>query len=94
MVPNMLHTNTQGPALSLPCSQSLRAIVKSLDRVADDDIHRVSIPNGVPLLYRLDAAGRPLRLEEDGLISGVWLGDDEARRRVANAGQILDRQVA
>ena len=73
---------------------SLRAIVKSLDRVADDDIQQVKIPNGVPLLYRLDAAGRPLRLEEDGLISGVWLGDDEARRRVANAGQILDRQVA
>ena len=48
----------------------------SLDRVADDDIQQVKIPNGVPLLYRLDAAGRELR---------ALIADDMQNNRGAEA---------
>jgi len=33
---------------------SLRALVKYLDRISDDDIPGLEIPTGVPLLYRLN----------------------------------------
>jgi len=38
---------------------SLRALVKYLDGISDDDIPGVEIPTGVPLLYRLDGELRP-----------------------------------
>jgi 2,3-bisphosphoglycerate-dependent phosphoglycerate mutase len=39
---------------------SLRALVKHLDQVSDDDIVGVNIPTGIPLLYDLDASFKPL----------------------------------
>ena len=39
---------------------SLRAMVKMLDGVSDDEIIELNIPTGVPLLYELDAHLRPL----------------------------------
>ncbi len=39
---------------------SLRALVKHLDKVSDEDIIGLNIPTGVPLVYELDAALRPL----------------------------------
>jgi 2,3-bisphosphoglycerate-dependent phosphoglycerate mutase len=39
---------------------SLRALVKHLDGVSDTDIVGLNIPTGVPLVYELDAALRPL----------------------------------
>jgi 2,3-bisphosphoglycerate-dependent phosphoglycerate mutase len=39
---------------------SLRALVKHLDGVSDDDIVGVNIPTGIPLLYTLDADFQPL----------------------------------
>ena len=39
---------------------SLRALVKHLDRISDDDIPALNIPTGIPLVYRLDDALRPL----------------------------------
>ena len=39
---------------------SLRALVKHLDRISDEDVTRLNIPTGVPLLYRLDADLRPV----------------------------------
>lgn len=55
---------------------SLRALVKHLDRVSDADIVGLNIPTGVPLLYELDAQLRPLGRR--------YLGDaDEVARRVA-----------
>jgi len=33
---------------------SLRALVKHLDRVSDDDIAELNIPTGIPLVYELD----------------------------------------
>lgn len=38
---------------------SLRAIVKHLDGISDDDIAGLNIPTGMPLVYRLDANLRP-----------------------------------
>jgi 2,3-bisphosphoglycerate-dependent phosphoglycerate mutase len=40
---------------------SLRALVKYLDGISDDDIVGLNIPNGVPLVYQLDAQLKPLR---------------------------------
>jgi 2,3-bisphosphoglycerate-dependent phosphoglycerate mutase len=40
---------------------SLRALVKYLDNIADQDIVGLTIPNGEPLVYVLDADLRPIR---------------------------------
>jgi 2,3-bisphosphoglycerate-dependent phosphoglycerate mutase len=39
---------------------SLRALVKHLDGISDDDIAELNIPTGIPLVYRLDANLKPL----------------------------------
>lgn len=39
---------------------SLRALVKHLDGIADDEIAKLNIPTGIPLVYRLDANLQPL----------------------------------
>ena len=56
---------------------SIRALVKYLDQVGDDDIVGVNIPNGIPLVYELDADLRPLR--------HYYLGDPEAAAKAAAA---------
>ncbi|MCD6640540.1 MAG: phosphoglyceromutase [Nocardioides sp.] len=38
---------------------SLRALVKHLDQISDDDIAGLNIPTGMPLVYRLDEELRP-----------------------------------
>lgn len=40
---------------------SIRAMVKYLDRVSETDIVELNIPTGVPLVYELDAQLRPIR---------------------------------
>jgi 2,3-bisphosphoglycerate-dependent phosphoglycerate mutase len=49
---------------------SIRALVKYLDGVADADIVGVNIPNGIPLVYELDADLKPIR--------SYYLGDAAA----------------
>ena len=49
---------------------SLRAMVKMLDNVSDEEITGFNIPTGVPLEYELDDELRPLRRE--------FLGDPDA----------------
>jgi len=56
---------------------SLRALVKHLDGVSDEDIVGLNIPTGVPLVYELDEALRPLRR--------YYLGDQEAIAAAAAA---------
>ena len=56
---------------------SLRALVKHLDGISDADIVGLNIPNGVPLVYELDADLKP--------ISRRYLGDAEAVARAAAA---------
>jgi 2,3-bisphosphoglycerate-dependent phosphoglycerate mutase len=38
---------------------SLRALVKHLDEISDDDIAGLNIPTGMPLVYHLDESMRP-----------------------------------
>ena len=40
---------------------SIRALVKYLDGISDADIVGVNIPNGIPLVYELDAGLKPIR---------------------------------
>jgi len=40
---------------------SLRALIKHLDNVSDDDIVNLNIPTGQPLVYELDDDLRPIR---------------------------------
>ena len=63
---------------------SLRAIVKHLDGISDDDIAGLNIPTGMPLVYELDDQLRPT---EKG---GRYLDPDaaaEAAAAVANQGR-------
>lgn len=39
---------------------SLRALVKYLDRIPDEDIPGLEIPTGIPLIYTLDVSLRPV----------------------------------
>ena len=61
---------------------SLRAMVKMLDRVSDAEITELNIPTGVPLLYELDAQLAPT--------SSRYLGDAAA---IAAAAEAVKRQA-
>lgn len=62
---------------------SLRALVKYLDGVSDQEIVGLNIPTGVPLVYELDDEFKPIR--------HYYLGDAEAiakaQQAVANQGK-------
>ncbi len=62
---------------------SLRALVKHLDGIADDEIVNLNIPTGVPLVYELGDDMKPIR--------NYYLGDADAIRAaqdaVANQGK-------
>ncbi len=56
---------------------SLRALVKHLDGISEDDIVGLNIPTGVPLVYDLDESLQPL--------GHRYLGDPEAIKKAAEA---------
>ena len=56
---------------------SLRALVKHLDGISNEDIVNLNIPTGIPLVYELDGALKP--------ISSRYLGDEDAARAAAEA---------
>lgn len=62
---------------------SLRALVKYLDNISDQDILELNIPTGIPLVYELDDDLKPIR--------NYYLGDqaeiEKARQAVANQGK-------
>jgi len=77
-------TRTIGPAiragrrvLITAHGNSLRALVKHLDRISDADIAELNIPTGIPLIYELDDRLSPIR--------HFYLGDPEAAKRAAEA---------
>jgi 2,3-bisphosphoglycerate-dependent phosphoglycerate mutase len=51
---------------------SLRALVKHLDGISDEDIAELNIPTGIPLVYRLDANFNPI------VAGGEYLDPDAA----------------
>ncbi len=56
---------------------SIRALVKYLDNISDDDIVGLNIPNGIPLVYELDENLKPIR--------HYYLGDADAAAKAAAA---------
>ncbi|MBN9325151.1 MAG: 2,3-bisphosphoglycerate-dependent phosphoglycerate mutase, partial [Delftia acidovorans] len=56
---------------------SIRALIKYLDGISDDAIVGVNVPNGIPLVYELDANLKPIR--------HYYLGDAEAAAKAAAA---------
>lgn len=56
---------------------SLRALIKHLDGMSDDEIVGLNLPTGVPLVYRLDDDLNP--------ISREYLGDPDEIRRAAES---------
>jgi 2,3-bisphosphoglycerate-dependent phosphoglycerate mutase len=56
---------------------SLRALVKHLDGISDEEIVGVNIPTGIPLVYELEDDLTP--------IGSRYLGDPEAAKRAAEA---------
>ncbi len=56
---------------------SLRALVKHLDGVSEEEIVGLNIPTGIPLVYELDDDLKPLR--------HYYLGDPETARKAAEA---------
>ena len=56
---------------------SIRALVKYLDGIGDAEIVGLNIPNGIPLVYELDAELKPIR--------NYYLGDAEAAAKAAAA---------
>jgi 2,3-bisphosphoglycerate-dependent phosphoglycerate mutase len=56
---------------------SLRALVKYLDAMTDEEIPALNIPTGIPLVYELDESLQPIR--------HFYLGDPDAARRAAEA---------
>jgi 2,3-bisphosphoglycerate-dependent phosphoglycerate mutase len=56
---------------------SIRALVKYLDNISDDDIVGLNIPNGIPLVYELDDDLKPIR--------HYYLGDAQAAALAAAA---------
>jgi 2,3-bisphosphoglycerate-dependent phosphoglycerate mutase len=56
---------------------SLRAMVKYLDHIPDDEITGLNIPTGIPLVYELDDNLQPIK--------SYYLGDPEAAKKAAAA---------
>jgi len=57
---------------------SLRALVKHLDNVSNEEIVELNIPTGIPLVYELDDRLAPIKPR-------YYLGDAEAAERAAKA---------
>ena len=62
---------------------SLRALVKYLDDLSEEEVLKLNIPTGMPLVYELDADLKPIK--------NYYLGDEEAVKAamdaVANQGK-------
>jgi 2,3-bisphosphoglycerate-dependent phosphoglycerate mutase len=65
------------PLLIAAHGNSLRAMVKYLDNVSDDEITELNIPTGIPLVYELDADLKP--------VTHYYLADEETVRKAAEA---------
>jgi 2,3-bisphosphoglycerate-dependent phosphoglycerate mutase len=66
-----------GNVLIAAHGNSLRALVKFLDGLSDQEVVDLNIPTAIPLVYELDSGLMPIR--------HYYLGDPEAARRAAEA---------
>jgi len=65
---------------------SLRALVKHLDEISDAEITELNIPTGIPLVYELDGALRPVGDRDGSGLRGRYVGDPAAAAAAAAAG--------
>jgi 2,3-bisphosphoglycerate-dependent phosphoglycerate mutase len=65
---------------------SMRALVKYLDNISENDIVGLNIPNGIPLVYELDGDLKPLR--------SYYLGDSETVAKAAAAVAAQGKTIA
>ena len=56
---------------------SLRAMIKYLDKISDDEITELNVPTGVPRVYKFD--------DDMNVIDRRYLGDEEAIKAAAAA---------
>ncbi len=56
---------------------SLRALIKHLDKIAETEIVKLNIPTGIPLVYELEDDLRPIR--------HYYLGDEEKIRKATES---------
>jgi 2,3-bisphosphoglycerate-dependent phosphoglycerate mutase len=75
IIPDLLAGQT---VLVVAHGNSLRALVKHLDGIPDEDISGLDIPTGIPLAYELDDAFRPV-------VPGGRYLDPEAAAKAAEA---------
>ncbi|GGP49152.1 2,3-bisphosphoglycerate-dependent phosphoglycerate mutase [Streptomyces sindenensis] len=73
IVPDLLTGRT---VLVAAHGNSLRALVKHLDGISDEDIAGLNIPTGIPLSYELDADFKPLKP------GGTYLDPDAAKAAI------------
>jgi 2,3-bisphosphoglycerate-dependent phosphoglycerate mutase len=78
IVPDLLAEGARGGAvLVVAHGNSLRALRKHIDGIADDAISGLEIPTGIPFVYQL--------ADDLSVESGHYLGDPEAARAAAEA---------
>jgi 2,3-bisphosphoglycerate-dependent phosphoglycerate mutase len=71
------HLRAGKTVLVVAHGNSLRALVKHLDGISDEDIAALNIPTGIPLVYRLDEDLKPL------VRGGEYLDPDAAAEAIA-----------
>jgi 2,3-bisphosphoglycerate-dependent phosphoglycerate mutase len=76
VVPDLL--SRSGTVLIVAHGNSLRALVKHLDQISDAAIAELNIPTGIPLVYELDDAFRPV-------VPGGRYLDPQAAKEAAEA---------
>jgi len=74
------HLMVQEQVLIVAHGNSLRALVKHLDKVPDADVPDIYIPTGIPLVYTFDQDMR--------VTSRAYLGDAETARVAIEAGRL------
>ncbi|MBD3379338.1 MAG: 2,3-diphosphoglycerate-dependent phosphoglycerate mutase [Candidatus Omnitrophica bacterium] len=72
-------------ALIAAHGNSLRALVKYLDNISDDEIAELNIPTGIPLVYELDEKLSPLK--------HYYLGDEEKIKKAAEKVARQDKLI-
>ena len=78
VVPDLGRAGQDGTVLIVAHGNSLRALVKHLDQISDAAIAELNIPTGIPLVYELDDAFRPV-------VPGGRYLDPEAAAEAAEA---------
>jgi 2,3-bisphosphoglycerate-dependent phosphoglycerate mutase len=78
IVPDLLSEGARGGAvLVVAHGNSIRALRKHIDQIADEEIAELEIPTGIPFLYEL--------ADDLSVSSGQYLGDPEAAKAAAEA---------